>query len=86
MSLLVFMRKRGAGIKPANSDLARTAKKRSGRNGADLISDALPRALLSVAASSDVMNWARVFGRLGHCYHNHKAVRTGLNRPAGVIP
>jgi len=31
------------------------------------------------------MNWARLFGHLGRCYRNHKAVRIGLNRPAGVI-
>jgi hypothetical protein len=50
-----------------------------------VIFDALPRALRSVAALSGVMNWARLFGHLGRCYRNHKAVRIGLNRPAGAI-
>jgi hypothetical protein len=56
-----------------------------GKRGADLTSDALPRALPSVAAPSEVMNCAGLFGHLGRCYRNHKAVRIRLNRAAGVL-
>jgi hypothetical protein len=31
------------------------------------------------------MNWARLFGHLRHRYRNHKSVRQGLNRAAGVV-
>jgi hypothetical protein len=52
---------------------------------ASFISDALLPALISVAAPSDVMNWARLFGHLRHRYRNYKSVRQRLNRKAGVI-
>ena len=48
---------------PGSSMLSIKTRERA----ADLISDALPHALLAVAATPEVMNWARVFGPLGRC-------------------
>jgi hypothetical protein len=58
---------------------------RKAKRGADLISDALPRALPSVGGPTDVMNQPGLFGHLGRRYRNHKAVQIGQNRAAGVI-